>query len=320
MSNSFNMYPVLTPEMTDTAGVKAETFEFMYNEGREIYPLNITDISQNENNISAAIEDPRCEWYPEKYNLGFSYSISIEHPSAFFGKDGIASRKSILGIAIRWMSVRSEHRGVIHVGDFSCTETELTFTVNHKFAKSVLKGSLVLETILYLKAYGDPDFDEGLLASSTGTVFGTINTREIFIDGNGSVFPIATVSDPSKPLWWVYYDSLDPLLDPFDDEYVEIRLNRAHPAFELLKIDSSFKESTLFLEILSSALLIIVESVQETLGPDWYTVLSGQQFARGSVAEVIYHFVIKLGWDTSSPAELSQSIHSFLDNNIKGGS
>ena len=320
MSNSFNMYPVLTPEMLASAGIKTTVPEFMYNEGYETYPLKTCDVLERDYNISATIEDPRCEWYPEKYNLIYSDSVSIENPSVLFGKEGIASLKSSIGIAIRWMSIKSEHRGIIPVGDFSYTEKELTFTADYKFEKSVLKGSLVLETILYLKSYGQADIDETHLASDTGTVFGVINTREIFIDGNGSIFPIATVSDPSKPLWWVYYDSLDPLQDPFDDEYVEIRLNRAHPAYELLKIDTSLKESVLFVEILASALLVIVESVQETLGPDWHAVLNGQQFARGSVAEAIYHFVIKLGWDTSSPSQLAQSIHSFLDNNIKGGS
>jgi energy-coupling factor transporter ATP-binding protein EcfA2 len=143
---------------------------------------------------------------------------------------------------------------------------------------------------------------------------------EIFVDGNGSVFPIGVVNCPGKPLWWVYYDSIDPLVDPFDEDHVEIKFNSAHPNYEALKIEGSLKESPLFLEVISAALMIIVESVKESASTEWDNILNGNGFERGSIAEAVYYFISKLQWDPASPVSLASSIHTFFDNHLQGGS
>ena len=76
----------------------------------------------------------------------------------------------------------------------------------------------------------------------------------------------------------------------------------------------------MFLEVMSAALMSIIESAKENLGPDWDAVISGQmQLEHGTIAEAVYYFVSKLGWDTTSPSRLAQSIHSFFDASLSGG-
>lgn len=320
MSTTFNMYPTLTDEMFAKLRYIPGELVLLYKEGHDHFPLALENRNGDDFAFCAELRDPRCEWYPEKYNLLLRKTFSVIDASPLFGAGGIVPASAVIGVAVRWISSKSEHRGIVCCGELVAGTTNTDFHYEQSFDRNTIKGSVLLETVLYLKSTGVITKEEQHLAQQTGTILGVLDSCEMFVDGNGSIFPVATVNDSTKPLWWVYYDeACDPLQDPFEEEYVEIRLNRAHPAFELLKIDGSLKDSPLFLEVISSALLVIVDSVKESLGEDWTAVLSGQGFANGSIAEAIHYFVVKLQWDTSSTARLAQSIRKFFDDNLKGG-
>ena len=320
MSTTFNMYPTLTQDMSLALAYEPAALQLLYKEGHDFFPLSLESQNGDALNYCAEVRDPRCEWYPEKYNLLLRKTMKLNNVSPLFGPNGIAPASASIGVAVRWISTNSEHRGIVPVGEINQATQTTTLHYEQSFERNVIKGSLLLETVIYLKTLGSIQANEQHLARQTGTVLGILDSCELFIDGNGSIFPVATVNDASKPLWWVYYDeSCVPLQDPFEEEYVEIRLNRAHPAFEQLKIDGSLKDSPLFLEVISSALLVIVDSVKESIGEDWSIVLSGQGYATGSIAEAINYFIVKLQWDTSSTTKLAQSIRRFFDSNLKGG-
>lgn len=321
MSSSFNLYPVLSQEkIPEVIKEPVELSFFYYENGQEQY-LHLENKGENEYNYTAELRDAKCAWYPETHDLYLRCKQSFSDPSPWFGKDGVVPAEGALGVAVQWISVKSEVRGIIPIGELHASDKDVRLTGEHKFPKNVIKGSLLLKTIIYLKDTGNVAENELHLCRQSGTVLGELCSCEIYVDGNGSIFPIATINDPQKPLWMVYFDdTADPLQDAFDQEHVEIRLNRAHPCYDQLKIESSLKESPLFLEVISSSLMIIIDSAKELLGPDWDNVISGQiELQRGSIAEAVHYFVAKLGWDTSSPSKLAQSIHSFFDSNLQGG-
>ena len=321
MSTPFNLYPMLTDKQISAVIPSPAGISFFYfSDGTEQY-LQLENKTDNEFNFTAELRDPKCDWYPETHDLILQRSLSIGDPSLWFGKNGVVPSSATIGIAQQWVSVKAEMRGIIPMGEIRNGDKDLEFSAEHTFLQNTIKGSLLLKTVVYLKDAGNAGKDEQYLCAQTGTILGEVDCCEIFVDGNGSVFPIATINDPSQPLWTVYYDdTADPMQDAFDHEHVEIRLNRAHPNYDQLKIESSLKESPLFLEVISSGLMIIIYSAKEALGPDWDNVISGQgNFVRGSIAEAICYFVVKLGWDISSPTKLARSIHSFFDANLQGG-
>ena len=249
MSATVNMYPTLTIEQINTIGYESDAPELIYKDNHDFFPLNLENINGDDFDFVAEIRDPRCEWYPEKYNLMLKKTIRINNCHDLFGPSGLVPVDSVLGIALRWMSAKSGYRGFLPFGEISQTCKNSTFNYEYVFEKNSLRGSITLETILYIKSCKKCGTDEQHLAQQSGTVLGILDSCELFLDGNGSIFPVSTVSDTTKPLWWVYYDdTCDPLQDPFDEEFVELRLNKAHPAYEYLRIDENLKDSPLFLE------------------------------------------------------------------------
>lgn len=320
MSGALNFYPTLTESQLVNIGYSTIFPEFSYTESYEEFPLLLDYVNDNTCSFSAKIKDPRCTWYPESHDLLLNKKCKILSGYSLFGNGGIVSSTAEVGIALRWISSKSDERGVIPFGTITKSDCATEFELNCKFDKGKLKGSLKLQTILYLKNAGKCAEDELYFAQQAGTILGMLDHAEIYIDGNGSIFPIVSVDAPGKALWTIYYnDTCDPMQDSFDEENVEIRLNRAHPAYDSLKIEVSLSESPMFLEVLSSALFVIVESAKESIGEDWSNVMNGQEFASGSIADAIYHFVKRLQWDVSSPARLAESIKDFFEKNGSGG-
>lgn len=316
MSEALTFYPTLNESQFINIGYTTDMLEFSYTENYEEFPLSLENITENMRNFSGKIKDDRCTWYPDTHNLLLHKKCRVLSAYAVFGKGGIAATTSTIGIALRWISSKSDVRGVIPFGVMKKSDCASEFELNYKFDKGILKGSLKLQTILYLINSGVCSEKESYFVQQSGTVLGVLDQAEIYIDGNGSVFPIVSIEAPGKALWSVYYNDLcDPLHDLFDEENVEIRLNRSHPAYESLKIENSLIESSMFLEVLSAALFVIVVSVKESIGEDWESVLNGDNFETGTIADAIHHFIRHLQWDISSPSRLAESIKNFLEKN-----
>ena len=314
MNESFSPYPLLEHSHFQKIGYVADKVDFSYTEQFEEFPLQLEVLSENSRSCTGKLSDPRCSWYPETHNLKFQKSCRITSAYCLFGEGGIAPSNAVIGLALRWISTKSDERGIIPFGEITRLDSSSTFTAEGQFDKGKLKGSLKLETILYLKTPGRPQASEMFFAQQSGTVLGILDQSEFYIDGNGSIFPIVIIDAPGKPLWHVYYnDTVDAMQDQFNSENVEIQLNKAHPSYDALKIDSSMIESPFFIEVIASALMVIVESAKESLGEEWDTMLSGTGFESGSIAEAIYYFVSRLQWDISSPARLSDSIREFFE-------
>ena len=314
MSNQFSLFPVLNDALMQSAGIQMGEAEFSYTDDYEDFPLELKEKNESGNTYSGRLRDQRCVWYPETHNLKIRKEIIIKNPEKLFGVDGIVCHDAVIGVAIQWISSKTDHRGSVRCGSIRAADKEFSFTSSLKFDRDFVKGSVQLQTVLYLKKDGTPLADEKHLNNISGTILGVIESCELFIDGNGSIFPISTVYEPDKPLWWVYFDSAcDPMNDNFDEENVELLLNSAHPNYNSLKIESSMKESLLLTEILASAMVIIIDSAKDNLGAEWDSLLESKEFTTGSIAEALYYFKNKLLWDLEEPASLSVSIHNYFD-------
>ena len=301
MIDGFSSYPVLTNTMVHLSGYVSDLPVFSYIDGYEEFLLKAESADPFGPRMTARIIDPRCTWAPETHNLKICRKCRFSSAYCLFGDGGICALTATLGIALNWIATQCDERGIIPFGELTCSDSSLEFELSASFDKGKLKGSLKLQTVLYLKDAGAPEQSELYFAQQPGSLLGTLDSYEVYVDGNGSVFPISVTNELGKPLWSVYYNES---ADVFQDRF-----------YLSLKIESSMVESPLFTEVLASALLVIVESVKEAADEEWENVLIGESHETGSIAEAIYFFVSKLGWDVSSPSALSLSIRKFLESN-----
>ena len=69
------------------------------------------------------------------------------------------------------------------------------------FERGTLRGSLKLQTILYLKDAGTPKESEKYFAQQTGTILGVLEQEEFFVDGNGSVVRLISLAYFGKDIY-----------------------------------------------------------------------------------------------------------------------
>lgn len=304
MSIELNLFPTVDKKLFDKIGFFSNEYEFSYISDGDIQVLETNSNYALYNNDSIQVSDPHNQWHSDGYDLHVKRGCRVENPDFLFGSNGIADTDSVLGIATIWTSKSSNQRGVFEVGQLRYRQSNKTHMGKFSFSKGQIRGVLNLETVIYLKK---PGFKKTLpYATAPGTILGTLDMTTIILDGNGSVFPIIEVDEPSQPLWYVTCTWSDPLSDSFSEENVRLCINKAHPSYELLKLNEGIKDSYFFIEILASAMqTIILKAMTNT---EWDQIVRGESLEEGSVGEAINYFINNFNWDTTSPERLALSI------------
>lgn len=309
-------FPKVSRELLVKSGYIATKFKFGFGVNGEMMELKSspTDASTSKMTV-LQLEDSACKWHPEEYELEIECSSTINTPSFLFGEKGLAALdQGIIGVAIIWMATDSGVRGVREIGELS-HKTAGPAVINGRimFPSQLLRGTLILQTALFLKSKGNISASEQHLAHNPGTILGVLDETKVLIDGNGSMFPVHTVFTPSEPLWWVICNWEDPTQDQFTDDFFCIYLNSAHKDFGELNVNEGIKSSPLLMEIVCSSLQILVMKV---LNDPVYKAdtVSGKDLRPGSISSVINYFIHVYGWayDPDNPGDLAISIRKSL--------
>lgn len=304
-------FPKVSRELVVKSGYIATKYSFSFHDNGEIRQLSATPTDSSTSRTAVLkLEDQGCKWHPEDYELIAECKSIITTPAFFFGPNGLAPNDGIIGVAIMWTAPDASVRGVEQVGELSKKEMgpcEIKGSV--RFPPQLLRGTLVMQTVLYLKRRGNVAENEKHLAYFTGTILGVLDETKVIIDGNGSLFPIHMVSNPTEPLWWVQCNWEDPTQDSFTDDNFCIYLNSAHKDFAALNVNEGIKNSPLLMEIICSSLQLLVMKV---LNDDVYrdSTIQGNGLNPGSISSVINYFIHLYSWayDPVNPDVLARDI------------
>lgn len=315
MSIPLTLFPVLSEELHIKVGFQAVQYTFSYHSDGVEYGL-MTEILDSQVRVdSLKVFDDRGLWTAAEYNLCLKRTFVLNNPFFLFGENGLAPKDAKIGLAVMWTSKSSNQRGTLLIDEFQLEPGKaLDFTVDYSFASGLLKNSIKLQTIIYLKEPGTKQSNENHLANTSGIILGVLDETVVILDGNGSVFPIVEVKEPSKSLWWVECDWTDPLYDRFEEENVKIYLNISHPHHSFLNLEEEEMKSPLLTEIIANALQIIIYRAKES--NYWDEIIKGKDFEPGSVAEAVYYFVNTFSLDVYSQENLAVSIRNYFDNRM----
>lgn len=312
MAANISLFPTLNEDLLRKIRFQPSLYEFYYVRDDQEFPLRAEAIDGSVT-LHKIIDDDGI-WSPDDYNLCLKRHYSLRTYQCLFGENGIACKNAVLGLALMWTSADSKQRGVIPIGDIKNSQRDIDMNRNYEFLVAQLRGDVEFTTVIYLKNAGTPLWNEEHLANEYGCLLGEIDKFVIKLDGNGSVFPMYEVHEPSQPLWYIKCDWDDPTYEQFS-ECVSIYINSAHKNYKYLDKTMKRFDEQLIKEIMSSALIVIITKLKEQENY-WQATTIGDDLQKGSVSEAIYYFINTLGWDVSTPEAMSLSIRKFFDQRM----
>ena len=313
MAKNISLFPTLSRKKA------SELFTLPIPSFRYMRSGNLWPLVLNEPDASVTtLRDEKGYWTPDEYDLRLEWNFTYINAHKLYDSTdwefACACHDAKIGIALSWFSSDSKRRYTEEIGVIENDMTLHSIKCVHCFDKAELRGEVGFAIILFIKEAGNPFDDESHFANQPGTIIGEVDTFSIKIDGNGSFFTVFEVNRPGSPLWDVEYSIDDPSSDSFSD-CVSVCLNRAHKRFPLIKRDSGEFCQQLFNEIMSNAMVIIIEMVRAYEKDDNFDCLS--EFEEGSVAHALSYFKDKLLWDFSTPITVSHSARLFVEKNMK---
>ena len=305
MSVNISAFPVLTSSMLNNIGFYSDEYIFFTERNGERINL-ISEPSKTYADEYIIKSPENISWSIESDNIGISRNISFEDLDCLFGTNGIAAKKSEIGIAVLWTSSDSHQRGCINIGTIKNGDKKEEFNISNLFEKGKLRGLVSLTLIFYINKAGVLNPDEFFLANTEGYVIGALDSINFILDGDGSIFPIYFESeDSSAPLWRIECDWEEPDEDKFS-ECVKIIINTSNPSFKYIDHERETYNKFMFQEIISSCLLIIIEKLKDNSDLEHIKNGSGKTRYDGTVSSAVKYILD--GLDTSSIESLSLSL------------
>lgn len=312
MANKISMNRFYDEILEELLDVTAD-LDFFYREEDGIkYTLKQTE----DYEYKTLLNNEEDSWdYVEK-GFGISGSIIVGRPSSLFGPTQLVATDAELGIALQWVSKQSSQRGVIPVATLkSTTPNSNVIPIEHYFFNDKLFGEVNISFIIYLKRASINGISGQ--AKLPGIVLGKLVEWDIILDGSGSTFPIVIVEEKDAPLWYVDFNYSEPLIEPFDKEYIAIYLNKAHVAFSAIQKQKTKFDQSLYVEFLASALQLILQNLMEC--EDWQDIQNGLNCEEGSIGQVMHYFKTTLNWNFDTPEKLAVSLRKDLESRVKLG-
>lgn len=310
MAKKIQMYKMYDEVLHELVGVESSIQFYYLDAQKQMTPL----VEEIDYEYKTLLNDNEDGWDYVESGFGIHGQLTLHNPLSLFTE--LVNEDAELGVALQWISKQSLQRKVIPLATITqVTTSEMTIPINYYFDKHQLFGEVNITFVLYLKkASHKPMFGEAVL---TGTVLGELVEWQIILDGSGSTFPIVIINESDKPLWYVDFNYSEPLLEPFDKEYIAIYLNEAHPAFPSIHKPKNKLDQTLYIEFLASALQLIIQDLMQC--SDWADIQECRNCEEGSIGQVMHYMKKTLEWDLDRPEKLAISLRRNLAARVKAG-
>ncbi len=207
-------------------------------------------------------------WYPDVCPLSVSFRVEIKNPIKLFaglhGNDvcAVAERDSVVGIALQWKLPKTNLQGAYHCKDVVfASGGRMRFSGHIDFPASVIRFSLVLELVIYLKEPAKTK--SGIYAKRVGSILGPIDRFTLVTGGSGGYFPTVSEKLEGEPLWKVFANisSAEDFDEDFCADYFHLSLNERHVLYEDLYVtsrDGSVFVSPLMFEAFVNACCVLI--------------------------------------------------------------
>lgn len=308
MSNQIELYKKVSIEMLEEAGVEIDFPILSYqNDSGDL----IDYVYEDEERIILMNEiDPL--WTPSHHNLRIEQSIKIENPSVFFGSNGVTAEGNTIGFSAHIYSQASSFQRTISFGTIEASDSSSVIKFNFDFNPGMLRGSLRIDFFMYVK---ELRLKQLFQAPMQGMKLNSCSLGDmtIFIDGDGSVFPITEFENPNGPLWKFERNWIEPQIDTFDITNVNLMLNTAHPLFSQLKEGRTRVSKRFMGEIIVQSMAMIIHEILFVENIDEETFSGAEP---NSILAAVDYWIKTFEVDTSSMYSVSNSLREFWEEKL----
>lgn len=304
MRNLLESFPTLNKNLIEKSGYK-DKVKINYSKNNEIRDLKLKQIEEKK----YYLDDDFCSWTPLEDNLSIEIKCTILDKNVLFDKNyGIADVNSILGLAINYYCKRTNKNVSKKIAEIKYDENEpkSNFSINLKFKKGELANAMGISIFLYL----DKSYKKDMFANNSGTILGTYNEFEIFLEGNGSLFPIKIADEKNMPVWFAEFNYSDINEDLFEDKNICLYLNKNHADYKFLNAEGT-SISPLMKEIVSEFIALFIEDVlnRESLE----VICSNNYDEEQAIGNVAKYWIKSFNIKTTTSREILFSVKKIVD-------
>ena len=304
--NSIKFYRTLEDaDYLQKIGYNTESISFSYNT-----TVGNQELQSSLEDKVFEIKDKNYSWNISESGLIITLNSTLKSTSFLFGKGGLVSENSTLGIAAICNSIASNKLDAFTLKQFKKNDTTVDYNSSFELKKGNYNGNISVRIVLYL--VNASNSKDGF-PHQPGTILGTLDEFTIQVTSEEGLFPIYEGDYPGMPLWWVNCQWTDIENDLFVKDNVSIIINRKSKNYPMIDHSDSnqYYDPGYLCEIMSSAIQLIIEKIR--ISPsDWSKIMSDKRFLSGSIAQTVQYMRQTFEWDFSSPEKLAKDIRAYV--------
>lgn len=237
VKSNFSFYKKLSEEAAKNA---FKLTGFFYGD-LDIQP---EEISENVYDFNAV----KSDWSVNQNELVVTASVKFDQQ--LYGENALTIEANQINLACHIHSSTSNFQEIRDLGEIKAfTEKEISV----RFDKAILRGEIILDYFLFLKR---ANVTFPTQASKVGMKLSeNICSLRLIIDGDNSSFPVTTIDDKEKPLFF-FEKKWSDINDIFDSTKVLLAMNSAHENFPEMQ-----KNKALQIEFMTQAIQNTVKEV-----------------------------------------------------------
>ena len=308
--NRFSLFKQIDRELEKAIGIEVGTYRIeAVSDKQEDSTVSFVDVEPFGTGLLSDIQ-----WLPDNDELAISQVIKFQHPEKLFGVEGVTLEGNILGIGMHVYSRSSMFQETLSKAEIDFYNLKNEYTLSHKFKKSTLRGTVVIETFIYTKnirnTYPTHADIQGMKVS-----IGNLSELTLIVDGEGSTFPIGEFSDANGPLWKMEFGIFDATEDLFSYDNIRLLLNTSHKLFEYIKEGKTAVSRGLKAEIMLQAITLIIFKVKEECPEELF---DSERADEGTILAIVKYWISTFDIDTSSLVDISNSVKTKLGSSLIG--
>ena len=224
------LYKSIDEDLLNSFTIEVQNREFFYKNNTEKFQLDDVEYEDFSFPRHFSLEDPAEKWNYKENPCYLNLTLRCKNLSCLFGT--VCNSDARLGLGLVWKTNNSKIKNCIKLGEFTSEQNEEVIFDVKDIRIPDLSASIDFYWTIYLIDFGQNKYSLPSYAKHPGMILGKDIIFTFVVDTSNKIFPIIPKADPTGPLWGIYFNVTDPLIDSFTADNLYIYYNTDHPSYK----------------------------------------------------------------------------------------